>query len=99
MAAQEPQQQPQIFAPDAFARGGEDKTSTEHSAEQLLAAALEATADRRERVLMVDLDTQRSAEDWTPVIIDTPSTGARVIPAPEEKPNVPLLPPLPPNAG
>ncbi|MDJ0464961.1 AAA family ATPase [Streptomyces sp. H27-C3] len=54
------------------ARGGDEKTTAEIDLSALLAD------DPRQRVLLVDMDPQPSAEGWTdpyqPVIIDLPGT-------------------------
>ncbi|MFD3422126.1 hypothetical protein [Streptomyces decoyicus] len=98
MTAQDPQH-PRITA-GPFVRGGEDKTVFETDLPSLPATEDETTDLRTSRVLVTDLDQQRSAEDWTPILIDTPGFHDPFDATPEDS-----LPPLPlpglmyPNAG
>ncbi|MEU6331635.1 hypothetical protein ABZ851_30800 [Streptomyces sp. NPDC047049] len=96
MTAQDPR-----ITSGTFLRGGEDKTTSEIDLSSLLAAAAEATDVRTNRVLMVDLDPQRSDEDWTPVLIDTPGCFHDLPQAtPDDSlPPLPLPGPIYPNAG
>ncbi|GGX51510.1 hypothetical protein [Streptomyces noursei] len=93
MTTQDPQHS--LFAPGMFVRGGQDKTVSEVD---LSPARGEASDVPTDRVLRVDLDPQRSAEHWTPVLIDTPAFGD--LPEATSGDSLPPLPgPMFPNAG
>lgn len=70
------------FAPGAVSRGGAEKTVSGADVAPLL----------------VDLDSQPSAESWAPVLVDTPGFGGSLFPVPEEPlPSLPLPGPVYPD--
>ncbi|MFB6881442.1 hypothetical protein ACFCY8_11485 [Streptomyces noursei] len=93
MTAQDPRSIPVVPS----VPGGQDKTASETELSPLLAATLEAATPGRERVLVVDLDPQRSAEHWMPIILDTPGTTNSVPKSADFVPDVPLPGPMYPK--
>ncbi|MEU5425967.1 hypothetical protein AB0H73_10215 [Streptomyces olivoreticuli] len=72
-------QDPRTISVVPSASGGLEKTSSEVELSPLVSAALEATAYRGDRVLMVDVDGQQplgaDTGTYKPVILDTPWPG------------------------
>ncbi|MFJ1744317.1 hypothetical protein ACIOG4_37425 [Streptomyces microflavus] len=83
-------------------RGGDEKTvGSVHVAEQRFGSSSGGISLRVERVHLIDVDTQPSAESYKPVIIDTPGTTSPLFPSlgDDSEPGAPLPGPMYPDAN